>query len=128
VTVTDKPIETHRGRAVIASSAKLTNTGDGLSRAMRIDPQSFNEGDRVAIIVEAIVTKHGYEMAIKGDYAGPYEIKTEFKAESMFVTDNATVNKLLEKHKAKLAKFNEIEGQRSIDDETGDGDEDGAGE
>lgn len=45
------------GKKVLATSLAVTNTGDGLSEALAVDPQILHQGDRGAILLEYEVAK-----------------------------------------------------------------------
>jgi hypothetical protein len=115
-------IETYEGHEVIGSRMKLVNAGDGLSEAMRIAPMALHVGDRVVMIVEAVVTKIEHSPAEPKDWTGPFLRTHTLRAEAATVTDNATTLRIIDKHKAAVLRAREIDGQRSIDDEM-EGDE-----
>lgn len=43
------------GHSVRGTTIRITNTGDGLSKALKIDPQLLQMGDRIFVVVEAVV-------------------------------------------------------------------------
>lgn len=43
------------GSPVTKATIKVTNTGDGLSQAMKIDPQRLHKGDTVYVVMECVV-------------------------------------------------------------------------
>lgn len=45
------------GRDVLRSTIMVTKAGDGLSEAMKIDPQEFHHGERVYVVLECEVSK-----------------------------------------------------------------------
>lgn len=45
------------GRRITKTTIALTNAGDGLSQAMKIDPQALHQGDTVYVLIEAEVGK-----------------------------------------------------------------------
>ena len=53
-----KPFE---GRTVEGTSIRVTNAGDGLSKALGIDPAEFRIGERVYVVLECDVAKIRYE-------------------------------------------------------------------
>lgn len=119
------PLEMYDGRDVVGVAMKLTNAGDGLSSAMKLDPVRLHHGDRVLVLVEAVVSKVGYDPATPGDLAGPLKFVATLKAEAAMLTDTKANASAIDKHKGRVHKLTEIEGQRSIDedDEAGeDGD------
>lgn len=108
---------TYKGHEIVGAAMKLTNAGDGLSKAMSLSPVDLDFGQRVHVVIEAVVTEHGLKPAIAGDLHGPLRVVSTLRAEHATIVENATVAKLIDKHKAALDKASQIEGQRSIDDE-----------
>jgi hypothetical protein len=106
--------EIYRGREVTGFGVKLTNAGDGLSQAMKIKPKDLQFGDRVMIVVEAVVAKDEHVPAINGDYFGPLKLNFSLKAEAAFFLDDKRVESQMEKHKAQLSREREIDGQQSL--------------
>ncbi len=45
------------GRTVTKTTIKVTNAGDGLSSAMKIEPQVLHQGDTVYIVLECVAGK-----------------------------------------------------------------------
>lgn len=111
---------TYKGREIVSAAMALRNAGDGLSEAMQLDPVELEIGQRVHIVIEAVVDQHRLVPAIRGDVHGPLQIVAGLKAEAAKIVDNPTVAKLIDKHKAALNKQKEIEGQRSIEDDLPD--------
>lgn len=111
--------EMHKGRDVIATRLKLTNAGDGLSAAMKIEPleRDLDYGDRVLVLVEATVVKDEYTAASKGDLDGPLAHAYTLRADHMKLTASSAAVREMDKFKGKVNKANELEGQRSIEDE-----------
>jgi len=109
--------ELYRGREVTAYGIKVTNAGDGLSKAMRIKPRDLEFGERVMVVLECVVGKDGHEPAIKDDYFGPLKLTNILKAEAAFFLDDKRVSAQMDKHKAQIAKEREIEGQQSLEDD-----------
>jgi hypothetical protein len=114
----------YKGHEIVGAAMKLTNAGDGLSKAMSLTPVDLDFGQRVHVVIEAVVTEHGLKPAIAGDLYGPLRVVSTLKAEAATIVENATVAKILDKHKAALNRAKEIEGQRSIEDETPAADDD----
>lgn len=53
-------LEPFDGRDVLRSTIKITNAGDGLSEALKIDPQEFHHGQRLFVVLEVECTKVEY--------------------------------------------------------------------
>lgn len=51
----------HEGREVRQHQIKVTNTGDGLSQAVAVDPIDLHLGEKVYALIECVKTKDGYE-------------------------------------------------------------------
>lgn len=49
------------GRDVLQSSVKIVKAGDGLSKAVAVEPTEFAIGDEVYVVLHAVVTKVHYE-------------------------------------------------------------------
>ena len=111
--------EVHKGRDVISTRLKLTNAGDGLSQALKIEPldRDLDYGDRVLVLVEAVVVKDEYNAASKGELDGPLTHAYTLRAENMKITTSKSAYAEMDKFKGKVDKMNEIEGQRSIEEE-----------
>lgn len=43
------------GRDVIQATIRVTKAGDGLSKALGVDPQEFHHGQRVTVVLDTIV-------------------------------------------------------------------------
>lgn len=54
---TTKTPPTFEGRDVVGTRVAITNAGDGLSKAMTIEPRELHIGDTVFIVLEGEVTK-----------------------------------------------------------------------
>lgn len=48
------------GRDVIQATIAVTNAGDGLSKAMGVEPVPFHLGDKVYVVLECEVTRIGH--------------------------------------------------------------------
>jgi len=116
-------IEIHDGRDVVYAAMSLTNAGDGLSAAMKLEPQRLHMGDRVLVLVEALVTKEQYVPAVKGDLAGPLTFVAVLKAQAAKITNLAGAIKEMDKHKGRLDKLAQIPGQQSIMGDGAEGEE-----
>lgn len=114
-------IEIHDGRDVIGAKMSLTNAGDGLSKAMGLEPQRLHIGDRVLVLVEAVVAKEQYVPAIAGDLAGPLHFVAVLKADAAKITTLPGAIKEMDKHKGRIEKAAQIPGQQSIQDEINNG-------
>jgi len=55
--MTKSPLGRFDGREVIKSTIAVTNAGDGLSKAMSVDPAAMDLGDKVYVVLECEVAK-----------------------------------------------------------------------
>lgn len=51
------------GREVVAAKVKVTNAGDGLSKAVAVDPVGLDIGDKVYVVLECDVADVGFSPA-----------------------------------------------------------------
>lgn len=105
------------GRDVTHAEMALKNVGDGLSKAMKLDPVVLHHGDRVMLLVEAEVVDVSHKPAIAGDLTGPVKRVHVLRGLAAVLTDSTANAKAIQKQKGRIDKLSEIEGQRSIDDE-----------
>lgn len=54
-TKTTSPLGAFEGRDLVGIKVRITNAGDGLSKAMQIEPQVLHVGDIVYVVLEAEV-------------------------------------------------------------------------
>lgn len=59
------------GLDVLATGVALTGAGDGLSKALAIDPVELHQGDEVYVLTKAIVQKVRFEPIDKDNPRGP---------------------------------------------------------
>ncbi len=60
----------YRGRPVVRSTVKITNAGDGLSKAMKIEPRVFDSGDEVVVVLRGTVLDHTHKPGTDGGKDG----------------------------------------------------------
>jgi hypothetical protein len=112
------------GFDVIGTRVKLTNTGDGLSESMGVDPMELRLGDRVIMVIEGVVADVAFPPAIKGEYAGPrYRVHTIRGGAATFVDDDLVETALAEQKERNLLAREEAAGIARLplaDDEDGD--------
>ena len=53
------------GLPVVSTAVKVTNAGDGLSTAMKIEPEAFTIGQTVVLVIETVVTRVSHEPVSK---------------------------------------------------------------
>lgn len=114
----DYKISDYEGHAVASTSVSIRNTGDGLSKAMRVDPIKLELGTTVYVVLECEVEKHRYEPA---DFADDLILVNMLKAGRATMIDNAAVRKALDVQEKKIR---DAEPQQALnldgDEENGD--------
>lgn len=110
------------GRAVVAAKIIVTNTGDGLSQNLKIDPVEYHHGDVRTLIMEAVVVKVRHD-----EHTGKDEDEDEitlervhiFRAGTALVADaetTAAVKAVLDAQKERIRKAHEAaEGTQRLD-------------
>jgi len=58
------------GLPVVATDVELRSVGGGLTKPLRVDPQLFQQGQRVIISYEAVVRSHRFDPIDKDDIDG----------------------------------------------------------
>jgi hypothetical protein len=59
--MSNSPIKQYGGADVVSQQIKVTNTGDGLSQAMQVEPDDFAIGQKRYVVMEVEVTEIGYK-------------------------------------------------------------------
>lgn len=54
------------GRDVLATTIAITNAGDGLSKAMKVDPREFHHDEKVYVVLECDVAKVSFSPLAEG--------------------------------------------------------------
>lgn len=63
----DKPkLKRFEGRDVLGTTVKVTNAGDGLSQAMKVEPREFKHDETVYLVLECKVAKVAYVPLAEG--------------------------------------------------------------
>lgn len=92
----DKHMIPFGGQEVAAVAVKVTNAGDGLSEAMRVDPVDLRFGQRVYQVIEGFVVKAEVTPENHLDPAGPVVLKYTIKAGTSTLVDEATVREAID--------------------------------
>lgn len=79
------------GQSVASVAVKVTNAGDGLSEAMRVDPVDLRFGQRVYQVIEGFVTKAEVMPVTPADPQGDVVVKYTIKAGTSTLVDEGTV-------------------------------------
>lgn len=105
----------YKGRNVVEAGITVPGLAGGLRKAAEIQPQEFDQGAHVFIVVEGVCQKHGYEPIDKDDPRGDQRLVMAFSAELVTFVDEDLVREQLDKQKAReaLAK-DEASGQQRM--------------
>lgn len=103
------------GRPVLRSSIKLTKAGDGLSSAMRVEPEEFHSGERRYVVVEIVVGQITHDPITTDDVIHGFERKHEFVAEAATIVDASLVADAIEAQKATIQLARERAANRASD-------------
>lgn len=93
----------YKGRAVVAAGIELPGAAGGLRAAVKVDPQEYDQGDRVFIVIEATCQKQRYEPIDADVPKGPQRLVMIFKTEAATFVDEDLVREQLDKQKARIA-------------------------
>lgn len=95
----DTSLTPYRGHDVKKTTIKITNAGDGLSSAMKIDPVEFDLGDTVYVVLECEVRKHEHQAIEDTD---TMQLVQTLSAQSAVVVDRDLVKKHLDEQKERI--------------------------
>ena len=117
-------VETYKGLDVLATVIKITNTGDGLSKAMSIEPVEVKFGEVVYVALRLEKTKDGYDVLFSKDDETPLGVAfvQQFKAtQAAFVPEKAVRKAIDSMHDKIIAAEEERKsGQSSLEFEYDD--------
>lgn len=103
-------------RTVARTGIKVTNAGDGLSQALKVDPQLLHHGDVVHVALRCEVTKVYFDEA-DGDGQELVRIHV-LKAGSAAIVDEKTVKKAIDAQAERIRKAaEEAAGMQGLFDE-----------
>lgn len=88
------------GRAVIRTQIAVTNAGDGLSNALKIEPREFRHGEVVYVVLECEVSKVGF-VPVAADVEELSRVHT-FKAQGATIVDAAVVRAHLDEQAERI--------------------------
>jgi hypothetical protein len=94
------------GRAVVGAAVKITRAGDGLSEAMRLEPEALAYGQEVWFVVKGVVDQIAYKTIPKTDALQRIHV---VKAEEIAKVDGEEVEKYILAEKDRLARLLEEE-------------------
>lgn len=96
-----KQLQDFEGKSVHSSTIKVTNAGDGLSKAMAVEPHEFHQGDKVYLVIEGEVARVSFDPVSKDLLSGPQVRVHTVKAGTATLVDHGLVAKVLDEQKAK---------------------------
>lgn len=97
--MTTKATDQYQGVDVLGDAVKITNTGDGLSKAVAVDPHPFVIGETVHVVIECKIAGVGFS-AIK-DVNG-YLRTHVLKGGAATIVEEELVSELLQQQKARI--------------------------
>jgi hypothetical protein len=99
-------IPDYLGRKVRETTITITNTGDGLSKSMAIEPRLFMPGDNFIVVLDCVVVKHGHVRNDDGDFV----LEQVFRAGAAVVLDDdVSVRRMLDEAADKIARVREAQ-------------------
>lgn len=95
------------GRQVIRTSIAVSNAGDGLSEALRIDPREFHHGEIVHVVLECTVDQVRFVPVDPKDPSGPLVRSHRLKAGTATVVDADLVREQIDRQRLRIEKARE---------------------
>lgn len=95
------------GREVIGTKIAVTNAGDGLSKAMSIDPAEHKLGERVYVVMETEVTRASFEET--KDFPGKLQRVERLKAGVATIVDETLVKEVLDGQRIAIEQAEGVE-------------------
>lgn len=87
------------GSEVAASKVAITNAGDGLSKAVAVEPRPFHKGDRVYVVLQTVCGPIKFDPIAGGtQVVRVHTLKTELAT----IVDEAVVRELLDAQRAAI--------------------------
>ena len=96
-------------REVIRTTIAVTNAGDGLSEAMKVQPVEMHLGDRVYLVLEAVVAKVRFDPAERDDPDGDLVRVHVLRAGTATIVDRKLVGKLIDTQAERIRRAREEE-------------------
>jgi hypothetical protein len=105
----DDGLEAFDGREVERMTVKVTNTGDGLSQAMTIDPRPFHIGDEVYVLMQTEVAGVSFK-PLHADYPlGPLVCIPTLRAGTATIVDRKFAHRKLEQQRIAIERAAGVE-------------------
>lgn len=89
----------YEGLPTKRTSIAVTNTGDGLTNAMAVEPILYPVGSTQYVVIECKVDKHGHAI-IEGEAA--YEVEQKFKGGVGMVVDADLVKPMIDQQRERV--------------------------
>jgi len=89
----------YRGKPVMDTSAVIKKTGDGLSKAMELDPAIYEPGSVVTFVIRARVARHQFILSEDG---ATYSLVQQFDAGTLAVIDDDLAAEALNDMEARI--------------------------
>jgi hypothetical protein len=96
-------------RDVVRTAVAVTNAGDGLSAAMKIQPTELHLGETVYVVLETTVAKVRFDPADKDEPDGEVIRVHVLRAGTAAMVERKLVGKLLDAQAARIRKAAEEE-------------------
>lgn len=90
------------GQEVRAATIAITNAGDGLSEALKVNPMEMHHGERHYVVLECDVTQVKFVPVDKDDPAGDLIRVHTLKAGMATLVDKSVVDGVLAEQRRKL--------------------------
>src|SRR5262245_20036556 len=92
------------GKPVHMATIKIVGAGDGLSKALAIDPEEYHQGDRAYVVLECTMLRLGFEPVSPALPSGPQVRVHTFKAGTAAIVERSLVGKIIDEQ----ARVNKI--------------------
>lgn len=111
------PFENHQ---VVGTTIKVTNAGDGLSQALKVEPIEYERGETVHVVLECVVDKITFDGS-KDNAEDLIRVHT-LKAGVATIVDGKKVKGVLAEQRKKLEAAEGIAQLPGLDEPDGDDD------
>lgn len=92
-------LKPYQGRDVLSAGVKIRSAGDGLSKALNVDPVEYPLDTILHVVLECVVTKHTYE-EIKDTSA--LTLIHDLKAGRATIVDASLVERFLDEQERRI--------------------------
>jgi hypothetical protein len=109
----------YKDHDVVSATVSIRRTGDGLSKAMNVDPVELPLGSKVHVVLECEVEKHRYEPLDK-DHPSILQLVNMLVAGRATIVDGDIVAKYLDEQQKRIEQAEGVQRLPGMDDEDGD--------